>query len=115
MKAAAAVRALAALAQENRLAVFRALVRAGPEGLCPGDLSAKLDVAGPTLSFHLAQLRDAGLVSARREGRSLLYAANYPAMNGLVGFLTENCCGMSEAVACCPPAKTQTIKKKTAA
>jgi len=115
MKSAAAVRALSALAQENRLAVFRALVRAGPDGLCPGDLSSKLGVAGATLSFHLAQLREAGLVTFERQGRSLIYAANYPAMNGLVGFLTENCCGLADSVACCPPAKTQAKAKKTAA
>ncbi len=103
MKLNAAVDALAALAQENRLSVFRALVQAGPEGLCPGDLAGALGVAGPTLSFHLAQLRHAGLITVRRQGRSLVYAANFPVMNALIGFLTENCCG-GNAAACAAPA-----------
>ena len=97
MKLKTAVASLAALAQENRLAVFRALVQAGPAGLCPGELSDKLDIAGPTLSFHLAQLRHSGLVTATREGRSLHYAANFAAMNSLIDFLTENCCAGSGA------------------
>lgn len=101
-----AVGALAALAQENRLGVFRALVQAGPAGLCPTELGDRLRVAGPTLSFHLAQLRHAGLVHVVREGRSLRYMANFAAMNGLVGFLTENCCGGGECtkVVCTPDA-----------
>ena len=93
MKSKTAVAALSALAQENRLAVFRALVEAGPRGLCPGELNEKLCVAAPTLSFHLAQLRHAGLVNVSREGRTLHYAADFNAMNALIGFLTENCCG----------------------
>jgi len=97
MKPKTAVASLAALAQENRLAVFRALVQAGPAGLCPGELSGKLDIAGPTLSFHLAQLRHSGLITATREGRSLHYAANFAAMNALIDFLTENCCAGSGA------------------
>ena len=101
MKATFAVAALSALAQENRLAVFRALVAAGPSGLCPSELSEELGVAAPTLSFHLAQLRHAGLLYFTREGRSLHYVANFDAMNALIGFLTENCCG-GDASACSP-------------
>lgn len=92
MKTTDAVAALGALAQENRIDVFRLLVQAGPQGLPAGQVAEKLDLAGPTLSFHLAQLRHAGLVLARRQGRSIIYAANFAAMNRLLGFLTENCC-----------------------
>jgi DNA-binding transcriptional ArsR family regulator len=101
MKSKSAVAALSALAQENRLAVFRALVEAGPSGLCPSELTDKLGVAAPTLSFHLAQLRHARLVSVTREGRTLHYSADFNAMNSLIGFLTENCCG-GDAAACSP-------------
>ena len=87
------VAALAALAQEHRLAVFRTLVQAGSEGLAAGSIAEKLGLPNSSLSFHLAQLRHAGLVSQRREGRSLIYAADYAAMNGLVDYLMENCCG----------------------
>lgn len=92
-RSAEIVAALAALAQEHRLAVFRALVEAGPDGMAAGAIAAKLGIANSSLSFHLAQLRHAGLVSQRREGRSLIYAADYDAMNALVGYLMENCCG----------------------
>jgi DNA-binding transcriptional ArsR family regulator len=87
-----AVAALAALAQDSRLDVFRLLVQAGPEGLPPGGMSEKLGLPPATLSFHLSQLRHAGLVTFRREGRSLLYIAEYSAMNDLLAYLTENCC-----------------------
>lgn len=95
------ISALEALAQEHRLAVFRALVQAGPEGLTPSRLSETLDIPAPTLSFHLAQLKRAGLVTVTRDGRSLIYAAAYQTMTGLIAFLTENCCGG----AACAPAK----------
>src|SRR5579863_5190840 len=88
-----ALAALAALAQETRLDVYRLLVQAGPDGLPAGQIGERMDLASPTLSFHLAQLRHAGLVTHRRDGRSIIYAANYPAMTGLLGYLTENCCG----------------------
>ena len=87
-----AIRSLAALAQEHRLAAFRLLVQAGPEGLPAGRIAAALALAPSTLSFHLGQLAEAGLVSHRREGRSLIYAVRFDAMDGLVRFLTENCC-----------------------
>lgn len=92
MKKTDALAALAALAQETRLDIFRLLVQAGPEGVAAGRIAERLDLAGATLSFHLNQLRHAGLVSCRRESRSLIYAAEYPAMNALMAFLTENCC-----------------------
>jgi ArsR family transcriptional regulator, arsenate/arsenite/antimonite-responsive transcriptional repressor len=97
--------ALAALAQENRLQVFRFLVETGTEGVAAGQIAERLAIPSPTLSFHLAQLRHAGLIVVRREGRSLIYAANYERMNALVGFLTKNCCGTSVEVAICKPQK----------
>lgn len=93
MKKTAVLDALAALAQENRLDLYRRLVTAGPEGLSAGRIAEALGLPAPTLSFHLAQLRHAGLVARRREGRSLIYSANFAAMNGVIGYLTETCCG----------------------
>lgn len=93
MQATSVIKALGALAQEHRLAAFRLLVQAGPDGLPAGALADALDVAPSSMSFHLAQLGHAGLVSQRRQGRSIIYAADYAAMNGLMGYLTENCCG----------------------
>jgi ArsR family transcriptional regulator, arsenate/arsenite/antimonite-responsive transcriptional repressor len=93
MEKTGAVAALAALAQENRLDVFRLLVQAGPEGLAAGAVAEKLALAPNTLSFHFDRLRNAGLVTCTRNGRSLIYAARYETMNGLLGYLTENCCG----------------------
>lgn len=92
MNSTRAVSALAALAQETRLDVFRLLVQAGPQGLPAGRIAERLDVPAPTLSFHLAQLKHAGLVSVRRDGRSLLYAPDFPVMSALLAFLTESCC-----------------------
>ncbi|HSN70502.1 MAG TPA: metalloregulator ArsR/SmtB family transcription factor [Steroidobacteraceae bacterium] len=87
-----AVVALAALAQEHRLAVFRLLVQHGPEGLAASEIASRLGLAAPTLSFHLKSLSQAGLIQARQEGRFIFYAASYGAMNDLLQFLTENCC-----------------------
>ena len=87
-----AVRSLAALAQEVRLRVFRALVVAGPRGLTPGALAEQLEVAPNTLSFHLKELAHAGLVSQERQGRNLIYRASFETMNELLSYLTENCC-----------------------
>ena len=86
------VRALGALAHESRLAIFRALVVAGPEGLAAGDIAQHLGVPPSGLSFHLKDLSYAGLVNARQDGRFIFYSANFDAMSGLIGFLTENCC-----------------------
>lgn len=110
-----AVAALAALAQEHRLQVFRLLVQAGPEGVPAGKIAERLKIAAPTLSFHLAQLRHAGLVQARRDGRSLIYAASYECMNGLMEFLTENCCS-GAASACrvpvCEPQSATIVRRR---
>jgi len=93
MESNTAVEALAALAQNSRLQVFRLLVQAGPEGLAASALAERLDVPANTLSFHLKTLSHADLVLARQEGRFIYYSANYRQMNALLGFLTENCCG----------------------
>lgn len=93
MQSQTVIRALGALAQEHRLAVFRLLVQAGPAGLPAGALADAVGVPASSMSFHLAQLANAGLVSSRRESRSIIYRADYAAMNGLMAYLTENCCG----------------------
>lgn len=113
METKTAIPALAALAQETRLGIFRALVRAGPEGLSAGAIAEAVATPASTLSFHLKELGNAGLVASRQEGRFIFYSANYPAMSELIAYLTENCClGMparnvariGQAVAsCCAP------------
>ncbi len=90
--AAFTIRALSALAQEHRLAAFRLLVQAGADGLAAGSLAERLTIPASSLSFHLAQLTNAGLIIQRRQSRSLIYTADYAAMNALMGYLTENCC-----------------------
>ena len=108
MKAAAAIDALSALAQEHRLGLFRLLVQAGEEGMAAGAIAEALDVPNSSLSFHLAQLSRAGLVTQERRHRSIVYRANYPAMNALVGYLMENCCGGDDcgvSAACESPAQ----------
>jgi DNA-binding transcriptional ArsR family regulator len=99
------VAALAALAQDNRLDVFRLLVQAGPEGMPAGAVAEALEVAPNTLTYHFDRLRMGGLVTARRDGRSVIYAAQYEKMNALIAFLTENCCGGAPAAACKPARK----------
>jgi DNA-binding transcriptional ArsR family regulator len=99
MTSSAAVGALGALAQEHRLALFRLLVQAGDEGMPAGAIAEALGIPNSSLSFHLAHLVRAALIRQRREGRSLIYTADYAAMNALVGYLMENCCGG----ATCPP------------
>lgn len=103
MEAAHAIDALGALAQEHRLAVFRLLVQAGAEGLPAGAIAGRLAIPNSSLSFHLAQLHRAGLVSQERQHRSLIYRADYSAMNALVAYLLENCCG--SAASCAPAAE----------
>src|SRR5271167_2266878 len=93
MKKSTAIAALGALAQETRLDVFRLLVQKGPEGMPAGELGARLGQPSPTMSFHLNQLRFAGLVASRRASRSIIYSADFKAMTDLIGYLTENCCG----------------------
>ncbi|ROZ76989.1 helix-turn-helix transcriptional regulator [Ramlibacter sp. WS9] len=102
-----AVRALAALAQVQRLRAFRALIAAGPEGTTPGALSEQLGIGGSGLSFHLKELAHAGLVSSEPRGRNLIYRANFERMNGLLAYLTEHCCqgqacGLNEPSGCSP-------------
>ena len=101
-----AVAALAALAQDTRLAIFRLLVEAGPPGVPAGGIAAQLGIAAPTLSFHLKELARAGLVDAEAQGRFVVYRADFEAINSLVGFLTENCCRASGGctVECAPAA-----------
>jgi DNA-binding transcriptional ArsR family regulator len=103
MESIDAVAALSALAQDTRLALFRKLVEAGPAGLAAGEIAEHLNVPAATLSFHLAQLSHAGLVTSTRHGRSIVYAADFTAMTTLVGFLTDQCCqGRPEL---CAPAR----------
>lgn len=113
MKANDAVLALGALAQESRLAVFRVLVKRGPEGFTPGDLLERIDVPAPTLSFHLKELQRAGLVQARREGRFLNYSASFEKMQALMSFLTEECCSLSD-IECDSTCKPVTARRKRA-
>jgi ArsR family transcriptional regulator, arsenate/arsenite/antimonite-responsive transcriptional repressor len=109
-----AITALAALAQDNRLEAFRALVQAGPEGMPAGEVAARLGLPPNTLSFHFDRLRQAGLITVRREGRSMIYAARFDTMNALIGYLTENCCGGASdlcAPSNCAPAKPKREKE----
>jgi ArsR family transcriptional regulator len=108
----AAVAALGAIAQEHRLVLFRLLVQAGDDGLAAGAIAEKLGVPNSSLSFHLAQLRAAGLITQERQHRSLIYRANYPAMNGLIDYLTENCCAGADCSAAASPASQ--AQRKTA-
>ena len=104
MESSNVVAALAALAQETRLAVYRLLVEHAPEGLPAGRIAERLDLAAPTLSFHLKELARAGLIASRQDGRFVWYRTDLDAMNGLIGYLTENCChGGSSCVPACPP------------
>ncbi|HEV7340009.1 MAG TPA: metalloregulator ArsR/SmtB family transcription factor [Sphingopyxis sp.] len=114
MESETVVRALSALAQEHRLSLFRLLVQAGPDGLAAGAIAEALGVPASSLSFHLAQLTNAGLIAQRRDGRSLIYSADYGAMNALLGFLMENCCG---GAMCAPaaPCDTKDKNERTAA
>jgi ArsR family transcriptional regulator, arsenate/arsenite/antimonite-responsive transcriptional repressor len=109
MKSIDAIESLAALAQESRLAIFRMLVKRGPEGYTPTQLGERLSVAPPTLSFHLKELQRAGLVDVRRDGRFLYYRPDFAHMKQLIGFLTENCCALSEqgCGAQCAPNSTE--------
>jgi ArsR family transcriptional regulator len=109
-KSTGIVSALAALAQQTRLALFRLLVEAGPAGLAAGAIAERLGVAAPTLSFHLKELTHAGLIRSVQQGRYVVYSADFDAMNALVAYLTENCCRMSCEAGCgptCAPAKAK--------
>ena len=102
MEKTAIINALAALAHETRLDIFRHLVEVGPEGEPAGIIGGHFGLPAATLSFHLSQMRQAGLVASRREGRSIIYAADFASMNALIGYLTENCCG-GQAADCITP------------
>lgn len=112
MESKTAVQALGALAQASRLAAFRMLIQAGPDGLAATDIAERMDIPANTLSFHLKALKQTALILARQEGRFIYYSANFQAMNDLVGFLTENCCGGRP---CAPAAATSRPKKSGAA
>ena len=116
IKTAAALEAFGALSNEHRLGIFRLLVEAGPDGLPAGDIADKLGIPASSLSFHLAHLTRAGLTEQRRESRSLIYSADFATMNGLIEYLTENCCaGASCATTVnCKPKKLSTATGKTA-
>ncbi len=110
------IEALSALASEARLAVYRLLVKRGPEGYTPSELAKRLEIPAPTLSFHLKGLSQAGLILGRRDGRNLYYSPNLERMSALVGYLTENCCSLAEA-ACdttCVPQATASPQRKRA-
>jgi ArsR family transcriptional regulator, arsenate/arsenite/antimonite-responsive transcriptional repressor len=107
MESKSALEALAALAQDSRLQVYRLLVQAGPEGMAASDIAQALEIPGNTLSFHLKTLSYADLVHSRQQGRFIYYSANYGQMNALLGFLTENCCGGRS----CAPAATSQKRK----
>lgn len=110
MKKLDALAALAGLAQDNRLDIFRLLVESGRDGMPAGGVAEALDLAPNALTFHFDRLRDAGLVTVRREGRSMIYAARYETMNALIAYLTENCCrGCPEQ---CLPAKKENAPRK---
>jgi DNA-binding transcriptional ArsR family regulator len=116
MKKSNVIAALGALAQETRLDIFRLLVQKGPEGLPAGEIGDRLDQPSPTLSFHLNQLRFAGLVTSRRKSRLIIYSANYKAMNDLLAYLTENCCADQPnlcAPETCAPVEPKQTRVKT--
>jgi ArsR family transcriptional regulator, arsenate/arsenite/antimonite-responsive transcriptional repressor len=118
MKSTTAIVSLGALAQESRLAIFRLLVRRGPEGYTPTQIGDKLAVAAPTLSFHLKELQRAGLVDVRRDGRFLYYRPNISHMNRLISFLTENCCALASQEGspdCVPAALAATAPRRRCA
>jgi DNA-binding transcriptional ArsR family regulator len=104
--------ALAALAQESRLAVFRLLVSVGPEGMAASKIAEEVGIAPSSLSFHLKELTHAGLVLPDQRGRFVIYAANFDTMNGVLQFLTENCCGGN---ACTPVSQCKPVKRPSKA
>lgn len=116
MNAKQVVTALGAIAHDHRLAVYRLLVERGPDGLPAGEIAERLEMPPSSLTFHLQQMLHAGLVSQRRLGRQLIYAADYAAMNSLVGYLTENCCGgQTECAPACNPAPAKPRKLRRSA
>jgi DNA-binding transcriptional ArsR family regulator len=111
MEKLAVLAALGALAQETRLDIYRLLVQAGADGLPAGHIGDKLSLPSATLAFHLKELKNAGLASCTRDGRSLIYAAVYPTMNALLGYLTENCCQGDPAACGLPGGSSQRVRR----
>lgn len=111
METTLAITVLSALSQESRLAIFRHLVELGPEGAVAGSIAAALGLAPATLSFHLKELSHADLVVNSQEGRFIRYAANFDTMNGLIAYLTENCCAGQSCGTVCAPAKPKSIRR----
>lgn len=111
MEFTTATTALAALGNPTRLSIFRLLVEAGPDGRSPGDIATALSLPGATLSFHLKELSQAGLIGGQAQGRRITYRADFDAMNGLVEFLTRNCCG-GDAGRCAPAAAAGNARRK---
>ena len=107
MDSSQTVQALGALAHETRLALYRMLVERGPDGLPAGVIAERLGLQPSSLTFHVQHLHRAGLLTQRRLGRQLIYAADFSVMNGLVGYLTENCCGRGSTTLACSPAATR--------
>jgi DNA-binding transcriptional ArsR family regulator len=114
MKISSVIDALGALAHEHRLAIYRLLVQRGPEGLPAGTIGERVGLVPSSLTFHLQNLRRAGLIAQRRESRQLFYSADFAVMNGLVGYLTENCCGGAACAPSCAPAEvSKPVKRAT--
>lgn len=111
MESADVIRALAALAQDTRLAAFRLLVQQGPSGMAAGEIAEALDTAPATLSFHLKELANAGLVTARQDGRFVYYSAHFEHMSRLLAYLTENCCAADCGSSCAPAAACAPARK----
>jgi ArsR family transcriptional regulator len=115
MKTPLAIAAFGALAHEHRLAIYRLLVERGPEGLSAGAIGERVGLLPSSLTFHLQNLQRAGLITQQRISRQLIYGANFDAMNGLIGYLTENCCSQSDsecATACKPVATAAKVRNK---
>lgn len=111
MDGSQAIRALSAIAHDYRLAIYRMLVQEGPAGLSAGDIAGRLDIPPSSLTFHLQQMLHVGLVTQRRSGRQLIYAADFAVMNSLVSYLTENCCGNgAECATVCNPRTAVPVK-----
>ena len=113
MKTRAVVAALGALAHEHRLAIYRLLVERGPEGLPAGAIGDRIGLVPSSLTFHLQNLQRAGLITQQRVSRQLFYSVDFAVMNGLVGYLTENCCRDSESECCVPAQTTNRVKRTT--
>jgi ArsR family transcriptional regulator, arsenate/arsenite/antimonite-responsive transcriptional repressor len=111
MKTPVVIEALGALAHEHRLTIYRLLVQRGPEGLPAGAIGQRVGLLPSSLTFHLQNLQRAGLITQRRESRQLIYSADFAAMNDLVGYLTENCCGDGNSRCCAPALPARSAKR----